>query len=299
MDRGIYPVLQMPLDEVDAIDSKVLAKEIDWLIGLGVSGVVIAMVSEVMRFSTQERREQWKSVISLTANRVPVVVSVGAESTAIAVELARQATSDGACALMATPPAIFPAMSEEIFHYYRSIIEATSLPVIVQDASNYMGQPLSLDLYEKLLTEFGTDRIQFKPEAKPVKDRVAHIQKFTDGAAHVFEGQSGMDLLDTHPLGLFGTMPGSEIVWAITALWDALEKGKVERAEEIHQAIAKLITFQSTIDTYVAVEKFLLVKQGIFTSTRQRGPVSSILSSETKAEIEATYDALRTTVFNN
>jgi len=297
MDRGIYPVLQMPLDEADAIDPEVLAKEIDWLIGLGVSGVVIAMVSEVMRFSSQERREQWKSVISLAANRVPVVLSVGAESTAIAVELARQATSDGANALMATPPAIFPATSEEIFNYYRSIVEATWLPVIVQDASNYMGQPLSLDLYEKLLTEFGTDRIQFKPEAKPVKDRVAHIQKFTYGAAHVFEGQSGMDLLDTHPLGLFGTMPGSEIVWAITALWDALEQGNVERAEEIHQAIAKLITFQSTIDSYVAVEKFLLVKQGIFTSTRQRGPVSSILSPETKIEIEATYDALRAAVF--
>ena len=92
-------------------------------------------------------------------------------------------------------------------------------------------------------------------------------------------------------------MPGSEIVWAITALWDALEQGNVERAEEIHQAIAKLITFQSTIDSYVAVEKFLLVKQGIFTSTRQRGPVSSILSPETKIEIEATYDALRAAVF--
>jgi dihydrodipicolinate synthase/N-acetylneuraminate lyase len=277
----------------------VLAKEIDWLIGLGVSGVVIAMVSEVMRFSSQERREQWKLVISLAANRVPVIVSVGAESTAIAVELARQATNDGASALMATPPAIFPATSEEIFNYYRSIVEATSLPVIVQDASNYMGQPLSLDLYEKLLTEFGTDRIQFKPEAKPVKERVAHIQAFTYGAAHVFEGQSGMDLLDTHSLGLFGTMPGSEIVWAITALWNALESSEVDRAQEIHEAIAKLITFQSTIDTYVAVEKFLLAKQGIFTSTRQRGPVSSILSSEAKMEIETTYDELRKTVFNN
>ena len=115
MDRGIYPVLQMPLDEHDAIDPAVLAKEIDWLIELGVSGVVIAMVSEVMRFSSQERREQWKLVISLVAKRVPVIVSVGAESSAIAIELARQATGDGASALMATPPAIFPATSEEIY----------------------------------------------------------------------------------------------------------------------------------------------------------------------------------------
>ena len=296
VERGIYPVLQMPLDEHDAIDPAVLAKEIDWLIELGVSGVVIAMVSEVMRFSSQERREQWKLVISLVAKRVPVVVSVGAESTAIAIELARQATGDGASALMATPPAIFPATSEEIYNYYRSIVEATSLPVIVQDASNYMGQPLSLELYEKLLTEFGTERIQFKPEAKPVRDRVAHIQAFTNGAAHVFEGQSGMDLLETHPLGLFGTMPGSEIVWAISALWNALETNDLERAHQIHQAIAKLITFQSTIDTYVAVEKYLLVKQGIFESTRQRGPVSAILSPETKTQIDQAFTELANVV---
>ena len=296
VERGIYPVLQMPLDEHDAIDPAVLAKEIDWLIELGVSGVVIAMVSEVMRFSSQERREQWKLVISLVAKRVPVIVSVGAESSAIAIELARQATGDGASALMATPPAIFPATSEEIYNYYRSIVEATSLPVIVQDASNYMGQPLSLELYEKLLTEFGTERIQFKPEAKPVRDRVAHIQEFTKGTAHVFEGQSGMDLLDTHPLGLFGTMPGSEIVWAISALWNALETNDLERAHQIHQAIAKLITFQSTIDTYVAVEKYLLVKQGIFESTRQRGPVSAILSPETKTQIDQAFTELANVV---
>ena len=297
MNRGIYPVLQMPLDNHDAIDPEILAKEIDWLIELDVSGVVIAMVSEVMRFSSHERREQWQLVISLVANRVPVTVSVGAESTAVAAQLAGQAEGDGASALMVTPPAIFPATSDEIYSYYRAIVEATSLPVIVQDASNYMGQPLSLDLYEQLLSEFGTDRIQFKPEAKPVKDRVAHIQKFTKGAARIFEGQSGMDLLDTHPLGLTGTMPGSEIVWAITALWKALENNQMVRAHEIHKAIAQLITFQSTIDTYVAVEKFLLVKQGIFTSTRQRGPVSSILSAETKLRIEEAFDALRATVY--
>ena len=286
----------MPLDEYDVIDPVVLAKEIDWLIELGVSGVVIAMVSEVMRFSSQERREQWKLVISLVANRLPVIVSVGAESTAVATELARQATGDGASALMATPPAIFPATSEQIYNYYRSIVEATALPVIVQDASNYMGQPLSLELYEKLLTEYGTARIQFKPEAKPVRERVSHIQEFTNGVAHVFEGQSGMDLLDTHPLGLFGTMPGSEIVWAITALWNALENSELERAQKIHQGIAKLITFQSTIDEYVAVEKYLLVKQEIFTSTNQRGPVSAVLSAETKAQIDLAFAALQSTV---
>ena len=292
MSRGIYPVLQMPLNTDQNIDEAVLANEIEWLIDLGVSGFAVAMVSEVMRFSSEERRAQWQLILKIINQRLPLVVSVGAESTAVAIRQAKLAENDGASLLMATPPAIFPATSEEIYSYYRSIVQTVQIPVVVQDASNYMGQPLPIELYEKLLNEFGVERIQFKPEATPVKERVAEIQRIAGGAAKVFEGQSGMDLLDTHPLGLVGTMPGSEIVWAIKALWDALEAGEDARAVSIHEAISRLIEFQQTLDSYVAVEKYLLVKQGIFTSTIQRGPVGTVLSDATKVGIDAAFENL-------
>ena len=296
MSRGIYPVLQMPLDQDENIDVVALTQEINWLLDLGASGFAVAMVSEVMRFSSEERREQWKLVLKIINSRVPLVVSVGAESTAVAVRQAKYAEADGASLLMATPPAIFPATSEEIYSYYRSILEAVNIPVVVQDASNYMGQPIEVLLYEQLLAEFGAERVQFKPEAVPVKDRVVAIQNAAGGSAKVFEGQSGMDLLDTHPLGLFGTMPGSEIVWAIKALWDALEVGDLRRGQEIHEAISVLITFQTTLDAYVAVEKYLLVKQGIFTSARQRGPVRIILDDVTKTKIDQAFENLQRVV---
>ena len=298
MSRGIYPVLQMPLDQNENIDELALTKEINWLLELGASGFAVAMVSEVMRFSSEERRAQWQLVLKIIDDRVPLVVSVGAESTAVAVRQAKFAEADGASLLMATPPAIFPATSEEIYSYYRSILEAVNIPVVVQDASNYMGQPIEVSLYERLLAEFGAERVQFKPEAVPVKDRVVAIQNAAGGSAKVFEGQSGMDLLDTHPLGLFGTMPGSEIVWAIKALWDALEAGNLQRGQEIHEAISVLITFQTTLDAYVAVEKYLLVKQGIFTSTRQRGPVRIILDNATKTKIDEAFENLQRVVAN-
>jgi 4-hydroxy-tetrahydrodipicolinate synthase len=286
----------MPLDESESIDEVVLSQEIDWLLKLGASGFAVAMVSEVMRFSSDERRSQWQAVLKLIDGRAPLVVSVGAESTAIALRQAKFAEEDGAAMLMVTPPAIFPATSDEIYSYYRSILEAVHIPVVVQDASNYMGQPIEVQLYERLLNEFGPDRVRFKPEAVPVRDRVAAIQAAAGGKAKVFEGQSGMDLLDTHPLGLFGTMPGSEIVWAIKALWDALEIGDHTRAERIHAAIANLIEFQTTLDGYVAVEKYLLVKQGIFTSTRQRGPVGIVLHDEVKREIDLVFENLQKVV---
>ena len=292
MERGVYSVVQTPLDENDNIDQAIFKREIDWLIEYGVKGLVLAMVSEVMRFSADERRLQWQSALKIINKRVPLIVSVGAESTAIAISLAKSAQADGATALMATPPAIFPATSDEIYTYYSEIIEAVKIPLIVQDASNYMGQPLDLELYGNLIEKYGTERVQFKPEAKPVKERAAALQEIAHGQARIFEGQSGIDLLDTHPLGLVGTMPGGEIPWAIIKLWNALESNDLELAKSIHNLVSQLVAFQQNIDGYVAVEKYLLVKQGIFESVRQRGPVRTILSSEVKIEIDQIFEKL-------
>ncbi len=298
MNRGVYPVIQTPLDEHDQIDEVVFESEINWLIKSGVKGLVLAMVSEVMRFSAAERRNQWQIVLRILDGRLPLIVSVGGESTAIAIQLAKAAESDGASALMATPPASFPATSSEIYSYYTAIIEAVQIPLIVQDASNYMGQPLELEMYGKLLEKYGNTRVQFKPEAKPVKERMAALQEIAGGKAKVYEGQSGLDLLDTHPLGLVGTMPGAEICWAIVAIWDALEVKDLVRASAIHACVGKLVALQPTIDAYVAVEKYLLVKQGIFTSSRQRGPVSTILSAQSKNEIDLIFNELVQVVGN-
>jgi 4-hydroxy-tetrahydrodipicolinate synthase len=292
LNSGVYPVIQTPLDDHDKIDEAVFEAEINWLINNGVKGLVLAMVSEVMRFSAAERRDQWQIVLRILDGRLPLIVSVGGESTAIAIQLAKAAESDGASALMATPPSSFPATSFEIYSYYTAIIESVQIPLIVQDASNYMGQPLELELYGKLLEKYGNTRVQFKPEAKPIKERMAALQEIAGGKAKVYEGQSGLDLLDTHPLGLVGTMPGAEICWAIVAIWDALEAKDLVRASAIHACVEKLVAFQTTIDAYVAVEKYLLVKQGIFTSSRQRGPVSTVLSEQTKNGIDLIFNEL-------
>lgn len=293
MERGVYSVIQTPLDEHDNIDHVVLEREINWVIQCGVKGLVLAMVSEVMRFSAEERRIQWQSVLKIIDKRLPLIVSVGGESTAIAVGLAKLAEADGATALMATPPSNFPATSEEIFKYYSSILAATKIPLIVQDASNYMGQPLDLELYGRLIDQYGTDRVQFKPEAKPIKDRAIALQKIAGGRAKIYEGQSGLELMETHSVGLAGTMPGGEIPWALVKLWESLEANDLEIARKIHSSIAELVGYQKTIDGYVAVEKYLLVKQGIFTSTRQRGPVNTILSDEVKKEIDKVFADLQ------
>jgi 4-hydroxy-tetrahydrodipicolinate synthase len=293
---GVFNVLQTPLTENDEIDELIFAREIEWLLGCGVDGVVLAMVSEVLRFSAEDRRKQWQLVLKLINGRVPVVASVGAESTYIATSLSKWAEIDGAAAIMATPPSAFATLSDEIKDYYVAIIESVKIPVIVQDASNYLGQPLDISLYVDLIDKYGAERVQFKPEAKPVKERLEQLRDASNGRALVFEGQGGVDLLDTYPIGIVGTMPGAEVPWALVALFKALKENNWDRARSIHTPLAKLISYQTTLDAYVAVEKYLLVKQGIFTSVRQRGPVGFILTDEMKVEIDVAFDQLKAAV---
>ena len=289
---GVFNVISTPIDNSDEIDQQTLKKEIDWLIKCGSNGAVLAMVSEVLRFSASERRKQWQLSLEYLSDRIPLVVSVGAESSAIAVGLAKDAQKDGATAVMATPPSAFVASADEVKSYYQRIIEAVDITVIVQDASNYLGAPIELDTYVELIDKYGDERVQFKPEAKPVKERLAQLNKISNNRARVFEGQGGIDLLDTHPLGVKGTMPGAEVPWAIVGLWNALEKKDLITAQAIHTPLAKLISYQTTLDAYVAVEKYLLVKQGVFSNTNQRGPVGFKLDEQTKSKIDLAYSEL-------
>ena len=289
---GVFNVISTPIDNNDEIDQKTLKKEIDWLIKCGSNGAVLAMVSEVLRFSASERRMQWQLSLEYLSDRIPLVVSVGAESAAIAVGLAKDAQKDGATAVMATPPSAFVASADEVKSYYQRIIEAVDITVIVQDASNYLGAPIELETYVELIDKYGDERVQFKPEAKPVKERLAQLNKISDNRARVFEGQGGIDLLDTHPLGVNVTMPGAEVPWAIVGLWNALEKKDLITAQAIHTPLAKLISYQTTLDDYVAVEKYLLVKQGVFSNTNQRGPVGFKLDEQTKSKIDLAYSEL-------
>ena len=293
---GVFTVLQTPLTDNDQIDEEIFEQEVEWLINCGVDGVVLAMVSEVLRFSAEERRAQWQVVVRLLRGRIPLVASVGAESTAIATMLSRWALNDGVAALMATPPAALAYLPGEISSYYVAIIESVSCPVLVQDASNYLGQPLDVSLYVDLIDAYGQERVQFKPEAKPVKARLEALKSKSGGRARVFEGQGGADLMDTFPIGIVGTMPGAEIPWAVVALWKALTESNWKRARAIHAPLLKLVSLQTTLDAYIALEKYLLVKQEIFNSTRQRGPVGFVLSAETQAQIDVGFEELRAAV---
>lgn len=280
------------------IDDGALRAEIDWLFDSGADGVVVAMVSEILRLATDEQEELGRLVCQHVDGRGPVVLSVGAESTPVALRLARRAESDGASALMAIPPLTVACGAAETGAYFRALADATSLPLIVQDASGYVGEPLSLELQAELLRAYGEERVQFKPEAVPIGPRLSTLRDATDGRARVFEGSGGAALVDSYARGVAGTMPGPDLVWAIRALWDALAADDRERVRAIDEALSPLMSLVTSLDSYVAFEKHFLVRQGVLPSPRVREPLGFAIDSETRRRLDERFDRLSEVVWS-
>ena len=288
----LLPVFQTPYHPDESIDFHTLERELHWLFDHGADGVVMAMVSETLRLASDERDEMATFVCKAAQGRGTTVISVGAESTKVAERHSRHAEEAGATMLMAIPPIGVILDEETIADYYRRLVRAVSIPVIVQDASGYVGRPLSIALQVRLMDEFGPERVMFKPEAPPLAERLAELRAASGLRAQCFEGSGGVALMETFPHGLAGTMPGADLIRGIDPLWRALKRGDQALARQIHEPLARLVGLQTTLDAYLAVEKHLLVRQGVFKNSLVRGPVGYTLSDESRALVDRLFDEL-------
>ncbi|MGW5365173.1 dihydrodipicolinate synthase family protein [Actinopolymorpha pittospori] len=292
---GVVCVVQTPFLDDGSVDADTFVRQVEWLFDNGTDGVAIGMVSEVLRLSTPEREEVAALMCGAAAGRGAAVVSVGAESTHTALRYARHAHAVGADAVMATPPALSRAGDDELFAYFTAIAEAAQVPVIVQDASGYVGSALSIDLQARLHAEL-PDRVLFKPEAHPIGPKLTQLLEATGGKARVLEGTGGMYLIDSFRRGAIGSMPAGDLVWALVPLWRALNAGDFATAYRIAGPLAQMVSLQTSLDSFVAIEKYLLVRQGIFPSAAMRGPVDGGVDERMYAEIDRLEALLREAV---
>ena len=281
---GVLPVAQLPYHDDDSIDFATLQQEIEWLFAQGVDGITLAMVTEFLRLTDAERELVIRRTVEFTKGRGPVIASVGDESLVQVIQHARAAEQAGAAAVMALPPALTNCGPPELLRYYETLLETVACPVIVQDASGYVGTGIPVAVQAELFHRH-PGRVLFKPEARPFGPTITALREATGGRASVFEGTGGLALLDSYPRGICGVMPGADLPWALVALWRALQAGDDARARAIHEPLVSLISLLPNLDGFLAVEKFLLHHQGIFRNTRVRGPVGYHLDVTTAQEI--------------
>ncbi|MEX0704694.1 MAG: dihydrodipicolinate synthase family protein [Planctomycetales bacterium] len=293
--HGVLPIVHTPFDDDESIDYRALEREIDWAFETGADGFGTGMVSEVLRLTFDERVDLGQRLVEFARGRGAVFLSVGAESIRQAAECARHAERAGCDAVMAVPPVTSPLSEPGMLEYFRAIAEAVDVPVVVQDASGYVGQGIPLDVHLALLERYGAGKILFKPEAPPLGPNLSALRDATGGAARIFEGSGGIFLADSFRRGIAGTMPGMDLLDGIVALWGALQAGDALRADRLHFPIGALVALQmqAGLDGFLAIEKFLLVKRGVFLSARRRTPYRWELDPETATEVERLFEVLQ------
>ena len=292
--HGVLPVLQTPFTEEGDFDVVALQREIYWVFEVGADGVVLAMVSEILRLGDTGRRELATLVSEAVRGRGFTVISVGAESTRAAVEFAQHAEVLGASAVMAIPPVATSLGSAATRDYFAAIASSISIPLVVQDASGYVGSAIDLSVYLGLLEKYGPDRIFFKPEASPLGPNLSKLRDATGGQARIFEGSGGINLVDCYRRGIVGTMPGTDLLDGIVSLWRALKSGNEDRTYQLSLPICAIVALQlqGGLDGFLAIEKYLLQKRGLFTNTIRRQPVGWQLDAETQVEVDRLFARL-------
>lgn len=296
--RGVLPILHVPFLDDDQFDLASLRREIDWIYSLGANGIGTGMVTELLRLTSEERLELTRLLVEITAGRGATFAGVGAESTRQAVVLASAAEKAGCDAVMATPPALSRLPETALFDHFAALADAIEIPVIVQDASGYIGQAIGVAVYVRLLDRFGADKILFKPEAAPLGPNLSALRDATAGRARIFEGSGGIALIDSYRRGIAGTMPGVDLLDGIIAVWQAVEQGDDATAYRVYFPICALVALQlqAGLDGFLAIEKAILVRRGIFRSDRRRGPYSWSLDAETAAEVDRLLVKLEATL---
>jgi len=286
--RGIFPVLQTPLDEQGQLDSGSLAAEVAFCIAAGAHGLVYPVLGSEFQFlSDRERQQMVGVVLQAAAGRVPVVVGVAGPSTAVAMEHAAHAAQSGASGLIALPPYISGGSPDEVLAYYQAISRAAPLPIFVQNSA----PGLSPAFLVRLLRE--VDHVRYiKEEMAPSAHHVsAVVAAAGQDSWGVFGGAFGRWMLSELERGASGFMPAAEVTDVYVQIWEAYAAGHEPEARQIFNRLLPLINLLLLLGLPVCKE--ILVRRGVFRSAGMRTPGSLTLDAGDQRELSTILDDLR------
>ena len=149
--KGINTALITPFDTDDNIDEKGLRVLLKRQVDNGINGVaVVAGSGEYVNLSEKERARVVEISVEEIAGQINVIAGVLSTNTRDAVNWSKEAAHLGADALLVLTPYYNKPSKEGIFDHFRSIAEASGLPIIVYNNPGRTGIQLMPEDYLKL-----------------------------------------------------------------------------------------------------------------------------------------------------
>ncbi|MET0085750.1 MAG: 4-hydroxy-tetrahydrodipicolinate synthase [Sedimenticola sp.] len=129
---GSLVAIVTPMHEDGAVDYRALKRLIEWQIGQGSDGIVVAgTTGESATLNETEHCQLISKTVAMVAGRVQVIAGTGANSTAEAIYLTRCAASAGADACLLVTPYYNRPTQEGLIQHYSAIAAAVDIPQIL------------------------------------------------------------------------------------------------------------------------------------------------------------------------
>ena len=286
--QGIFAVLQTPLTGADTIDMGVMARQVEFSIACGSTGLVYPVLGGEFQYLTEtERNDALRVVCESTEKRVPVVAGVAAPSRAVAAGMAKTASDAGADALIALPPYLAPASLNQVMDYYRAIADASGLPIMVQHARLV---PLPPAFLVRLLTEI--DEVKYiKEEREPSAHNLSQVMKDVgEECLGIFGGSHGKWMMSEMERGSSGFMPAVQTLDIYVKTWDAFQAGDKKEARRLYDAHLPLINQLTLVGLQVCKE--VLVRRVVFENNIMRMPGAVQMDEGDHRELDAVMENL-------
>ena len=268
---GIYPSLATPFHSSGELDVPSQRAITRFAVDSGAHGLIcFGLAGEVFRLTADERIELLHAIVAEADGRVPVLAGVGTEAVHSSVELAKRAAAAGADGLVLPPPITCPASTSELVRYFERVVGATELPVMIQDAPEYLNVEVGPDVVEELLARI-PNLVALKLEVG-ADGLVPWIEAF-GGRLKIFCGSGGIYLIDCLARGVDGVAPGVDVVDLLVEIHDLWHGERHDAALERFRTVLPLLTFEmQSIEHFNASAKHVLERRGVLSGSELRAP---------------------------
>ncbi len=281
--QGVYPAATTQFTESLAIDHDATQQVQTALVDDGVDGlIVLGTCGENNSLEADEKLTVLKGAVEAVGNRVPLVAGVSEFTTGRAVEYARQAEAIGIDALMLLPAMVYVPTVEELYTHFRTVAEATSLPIML-----YNNPPAY-----RVNVDFDTlARLEDVPNIVAIKESAPDPRRFTDlynTFGNRFTLMAGLDdvALEGLMLGASGWVSGltSAFPRESVALVAAQRRGDYAEALRIYRWFMPLLHLDAEHDL---VQSIKLAEQIMGRGSERVRMPRMPLSGERRAQVTA------------
>lgn len=274
--HGISVISLTPFDDGGNVDTDSFRRLLDFYLDAGVHGItLLGIMGEANKVTEHERQVVVDTAVRHVNGRVPLTVGCTAAGTYQAVEFVKAAEAAGADAVMVAPPANTKNLAL-VLNHYRSIAEASQLPIVIQDEPVTTGVVLPPAFFADAVQQVPTARY-VKIEETPTLMKVTGILEATDGKLGLFGGLGGMYFYEELARGASGIMTGFAYPEILVKVYERFQAGQTDEARRYFNTYLPLIRYEAQLGvTGVAIRKAVFKMRGVIDSDVVRQPAPSV-----------------------